>query len=47
MHTQVSDAWHFHLDKIVKARTQTPDSPLGIGPGAVDTQFVEEETLGE
>lgn len=43
---QVSNIWYNHLQKIVKIRTKTPDTPQGIGPLIIESSDEKEDTLG-
>ncbi|XP_025081021.1 zinc finger MYND domain-containing protein 12-like [Pomacea canaliculata] len=47
LYNQVTDIWHTYLDRIVKCRTQTPPTPRGVGPGAVEKLEDKEEGLDE
>jgi len=47
LYRQVTEIWHGHLDRIVKSRTRTPETPKGVGPGAIEKLEEEEEGLDE
>ncbi|XP_050413704.1 zinc finger MYND domain-containing protein 12 [Patella vulgata] len=47
LYRQVTDIWYSHLDGIVKCRTRTPETPKGVGPGAVEVIVDEEDKLDE
>ncbi|XP_041377508.1 zinc finger MYND domain-containing protein 12-like isoform X2 [Gigantopelta aegis] len=47
LYRQVTDIWYNHLQRIVLSRTRTPETPKGVGPGAVETLFEEEDSLDE
>ena len=44
---QVSNIWYNHLQKIVKIRTKTPDTPQGIGPLITESSDEKEDILGK
>ncbi|XP_052082447.1 zinc finger MYND domain-containing protein 12-like [Mytilus californianus] len=47
LYRQVSTIWYNHLQKIVKIRTKTPDTPQGIGPLIIESSDEKEDTLDE
>lgn len=47
LYRQVSNIWYNHLQKIVKIRTKTPDTPQGIGPLITESSDEKEDTLDE
>lgn len=47
LYRQVSNIWYNNLQKIVKIRTKTPDTPQGIGPLITESSDEKEDILDE